>query len=181
MNTAATSVGETNLIKNLQVLKIFRCTPESSSIANLELKNHPAKIATSMPPRGIKISKVKKTIESIKVFLPIKFISFQILKLKTLPMPTTHMIKPRITAAVRRETILFSSKYATLGSSKEIALLSAAIDNSVKNAGPIKLPTKPISLKIDSRLIKTRPWSLCRIHVVGKNHWENSQSCQYSN
>ena len=65
MNTAATNTGETNLIKNFQVLKIFRCTPESSSIANLELKNHPAKIATSMPPSGIKISKVKKIIDEV--------------------------------------------------------------------------------------------------------------------
>ena len=80
--------------------------------------------------------------------------------LRMLPMPTNQMMSPRIIAAVDLETILFSSKYATLGSSKEIALLKAAMDNNIKNAGPIIFP-KGISIKIVNRLLNTRPVPCC--------------------
>ena len=54
------------------------------------------------------------------------------------------------------ETIFSSSKYATLGSSKEIALLKAAIESNAKKAGPTILP-KGMSTKADNRLTNTRP------------------------
>jgi hypothetical protein len=85
-----------------------------------------------------------------------KVISDQSLKLSTLPMPISHAIIPKVKAAVKRETIFSSSKYATLGSSKEIALLNAAIDNNAKKAGPTILP-RGISTNADKRLTNTRP------------------------
>jgi len=54
MKTAATRTGEINLIKNLQILNIVRSMPENSSRARSGLRNHPAKIATIMPPMGIR-------------------------------------------------------------------------------------------------------------------------------
>ena len=71
-------------------------------------------------------------------------------------MPITHAKRPRVKAAENRETIFSSSKYATLGSSKEIALLNAAIESNAKKAGPTTLP-KGISTKADNRLTNTRP------------------------
>ena len=78
------------------------------------------------------------------------------MKLSTLPIPITHAKSPKVKAAENRDTIFSSSKYATLGSRRDIALLNAAIDNSAKKAGPIILP-KGISTKADNRLTKTRP------------------------
>ena len=48
------------------------------------------------------------------------------MKLNTLPIPITQAESPKVKAATKRETIFSSSKYATLGSSKDIALLNAA-------------------------------------------------------
>ena len=87
---------------------------------------------------------------------PINDISDQSLKLSTLPMPITQAKSPKIKAAENLETIFSSSKYATLGSKRDIALLNAAIDKSAKKAGQTILP-KGISTKADNKLTKTRP------------------------
>ena len=81
-----------------------------------------------------------------------KEISDQSLKLSTLPIPITHAKSPKVRAAENRETIFSSSKYATLGSSREIALLKAAIDSNAKKAGPTILPNG-ISTNADNKLM----------------------------
>ena len=85
-----------------------------------------------------------------------KEISDQSLKLRTLPMPIIQANSPSVKAAEKRETIFSSSKYATLGSSKDIALLNAAIDSNAKKAGPTILPNG-MSTNADKRLTNTSP------------------------
>ena len=70
-------------------------------------------------------------------------------------MPIIQANSPSVKAAEKRETIFSSSKYATLGSSKDIAP-NAAIDSNTKKAGPTILPNG-MSTNADNRLTNTSP------------------------
>ena len=130
-----------------------------SSLIKDSFINQPTNIAINIPPRGSKIWLAIRSIESKKFFPKIISTSDQMLKLKTDPIPRTHIKNEIISADLFLDKIPSSERYATPGSSKEIEELRAATDNRIKNNGPINCPNC-IWLKAESIETKTNPGPL---------------------
>ena len=97
--------------------------------------------------------------------------SAKILNPKAVPIPIIQHNNDMNTADFFLDKNLSSAKYATPGSKIEIEELNAAIDNRIKNKGPINCP-KSIWLKADNKETKTRPGPLpgsrLNANIIGK-------------
>ena len=144
--------------------------PNSSLIKFLFI-NHPTNIAINIPPKGKSIWLARKSIESRKFLPGIKLKSAHRLKLSADPKPNIHIKNERISAARFLDKMSSSAKKATPGSSKEIEELKAAIDNRIKNKGPITNPNS-IWLNAESIETKTNPGPLfgsrLKAKIIGK-------------
>lgn len=94
----------------------------------------------SRPPRGRSI--VEVSLSSVSNILSPNTIltSCQSLKESRTVIPNNHTAKPSAVAETLREMLVFSTIYAMVGSTSEMAEVHAANATSIKNSVAIKLP-----------------------------------------